>query len=228
MEIKTLAEVGIMPKRKGMHIWELVGKHFDYVMECFLIFETFVADFLAGKNFDVYNEEFHTICELEGAADRTRRELVDTFLEGALLPGTRSEILNIVSRTDKIANLCEDVSRQLVIEQVRLPEFLNNGLLEILTITKEQMDKLSSVLDKLFGNYEQLIYDKFILRDLDESESKVDKIEVELIKSVFASEELSLAEKTHCRFFISRIADISDMIEDISDEIQIMLVFRKV
>jgi len=213
--------------KKNMHIWELVGKHFDYVTECFLMFEKFTGDFLGGKSFEQCDDDFRMIFELEGAADRTRRALVDAFLEGALLPSTRSEILNIVSRTDKIANLCEDVAKQLVYEMIHIPDFLNDGLLEIISITKAQIEQLSKVIELLFGNYDQLMKDKSILRELDELECKVDKVELELIKAVFAA-DLSLAEKTHFRYFISRFADISDMIEDIGDEIQVMLVFRKV
>ena len=213
--------------KKNKHIWELVGKHYSYVTECFLMFEKFVSDFLGGKSAEECDEDFQMIFDLEAAADKTRRELVDAFLDGALLPATRSEILNIVSGTDKIANLCEDIAKQLVIELVLLPEFLNEGLFEIISITKAQIELLSKVIDLLFGNYDQLIKDKSLLRELHKSESRVDKVEIELIKAVYAS-RLALAEKNHCKYFISKFANISDLIEDIGDEIQVMLVFRKV
>ena len=213
--------------KKNMHTWELVSQHFDYVTECFLMFEKFVTDFLGGKDYEECNDDFQKLFDLEGAADKTRRKLVDTFLEGALLPTTRSEIMNIVSMTDKIANQCEYIAKQLVIEMVHLPEILNAGLLEIVSITKAQVEQLSTVLELLFGNYDTLMRDSSILRELRILEGNVDKLEIELIRAVFAT-TLSLAEKTHARYFISKFAGISDMIEDIGDEIQLMLVYRKV
>ena len=213
--------------KKNIRIWELVSQHYTYVTEAYQMFEKFSKDFLGGKSYDEYNEDFRRLFDLEGAADVTRRNLVNTFLEGALLPETRSEILKIVAMTDKIANLCEDIAKQLVIEMVILPAILNEGLLEIVTITKAQIEQLSTIIEMLFGNYDQLMRDNSILQELGVLESKVDKLEIELIRTVFAT-DLALAEKTHARYFISKFASIADMIEDIGDEIQIMLVLRKV
>ena len=213
--------------RKARKIFDLVSQHYDYVFECFTIFENFFKEYLAGNKSDDYYEAHRKIGKIERLADDTRRELVKAFLEGSLLPSTRKELLQLVAMNDKIANHCQDITNQLVTENMRLPKILDEGLLEIIHITGRQFAVLSKALEMFFGNYEQLIKDSSLLREIEDLEHEVDVLESELIRDLFAS-EMKLSEKRYGRYFISKIADLSDMIEDISDEIQIMVVLRKV
>ena len=58
-------------------------------------------------------------------------------------------------------------------------------------------------------------------------EELIDEIEIGIIKTLFES-DADLSEKNQQRYFVSKIADISDLIENIADEVQIMVVFRKI
>ena len=57
-------------------------------------------------------------------------------------------------------------------------------------------------------------------------ESNVDTIEDKLVESVFAM-DIELAAKLQLSDLIELICDVSDIIEDIADKIQIMLITRK-
>ena len=65
------------------------------------------------------------------------------------------------------------------------------------------------------------------LQEIKDMEGKVDVVELRAIKKIYDS-DIQLSMKNYIKYFISKIADISDLIENISDAIQIMIVFRRV
>ena len=218
-----------MFKKTGQKIWKLVDEHLGYVFECYCAFEKFMEEFLGGKPASEMHDAYREISKLEGAADDVRRRLIHAFLkEGSLLPSTRKEILDIVGRMDKIANKCQDIACKLTYENVAIPPTYCPNLLEITRITKEQYLLMKRALKILFDDYEQIIKDESILDDIMAKEYEVDKIEDATTLALYADESLDLAEKNHYKYFLGHMADISDMLEDIADQIQIIVVLRKV
>ncbi len=69
-------------------------------------------------------------------------------------------------------------------------------------------------------NYDQI-------RDIELMESKIDDLENKAIKTLYAS-DIELARKNQLKYFICKISDTSDVIEDISDIVEIILALRKV
>ena len=78
----------------------------------------------------------------------------------------------------------------------------------------------------MFSDFGQLLKDHTILDEIRKLETKVDVIELKLYDKVF-SMDIGLAERMQMTQFIETICDISDVIENIADKIQIMLVSRK-
>jgi len=217
-----------MFKKTGQKIWNLVDQHLGYVFECYCAFEKFMEDFLGGKPASEMHEAYSEIDKLEGAADVARRKLINAFLEGSLLPSTRKEILDIVGRMDKVANKCQDIACKLVYENVSVPEAYCANMLEITKITKEQYLMMKRALKILFDDYELLMKNGSILHDIMAKEYEVDKLEDTTTIALYKDESLDLAQKNHLKYFLGNLADISDMLEDIADHIQIIVVLRKV
>jgi uncharacterized protein Yka (UPF0111/DUF47 family) len=59
-------------------------------------------------------------------------------------------------------------------------------------------------------------------------ESKVDAIEIATIKQIFNMPDLELAYKNQLKGLINMVAEISDKIEDLSDEVEIILASRRI
>ena len=98
-------------------------------------------------------------------------------------------------------------------------------MLEIIDITRGQLDILYKAVDKLLNNFSDLLKNKKILDDIRREESRVDNIEEMLHERIFEM-DLSLTEKIYYRDLVSRIGQISDIIEDLSDRMHIMLIKR--
>ena len=99
-------------------------------------------------------------------------------------------------------------------------------MLNIIAISREQFDILRKSISLLFSDFGSLLKDHSILDEIRKHESKVDAIEESLYERIFKM-DISLAEKMQMKEFTDNISDLSDIIENLADKIQIMLVTRK-
>lgn len=166
-----------------------------------------------------------TIDNHEHAADQDLRRCIDMMSE-SFLPVTRSNLIAIAEATDEVANVCQDIARQIVLEHIQIPEFLHHDIMEILSITKGQLEITYIAIDKLLNDFKDISRDREILDTIRDEESKVDNIETMLHERIFDM-DMPLYEKVYYRDLIDDICQISDEIEDIADLIQVMLVERE-
>jgi predicted phosphate transport protein (TIGR00153 family) len=149
-------------------------------------------------------------------------------LDGKLLPSTRKEILDIIARMDKIANKCQDIACKFTYQNVMLPMAYRTTFLEITKITKEQYLLMKRALKILFEDYDQLIKNPSILGEIMDKEHEVDRIEDATTLAIFRDESLDLTQRHYYKHFLSQLCDISDRLEDLADQIQVIVVLRKV
>lgn len=211
---------------KEKEINKLIAKHLTSVGECHSTFcECIEKFFVEGFNDDVLFLK-DRVEELESQADRDRHDIIKALLEGALLPESRREILKIIELVDEIANNNEEIIKQIYLQNIVFLESIKEDILEINRQTREQFIILSNTINDLFRSYKKVMnYDQ--IRDIELMESKIDDLENKAIKTLYAS-DIELARKNQLKYFISKISDTSDVIEDISDIVEIILALRKV
>ncbi len=212
--------------RKNRDISKYFYDHQEDVALCFEKFEAFFE--LLFKDGTTKEElESAKVCveNAEGAADKELRHVVDA-MSGSFLPATRKTLIKLVQSTDEIANICEEVVRQVVLEKINLPATLRPDILKIIAITEGQLELLIKAIDKLLNDYKALDKNRKILDDIRQEETRIDAIEAMLHARIFDL-DLSLTEKIYYKDLLEKICDISDTIEDISDQIQVLLVERE-
>ena len=96
----------------------------------------------------------------------------------------------------------------------------------IFNITKEQFELLEKSISMLFSKMNALQKDTSLLDEIRALETKVDVIEDKIHENIFTL-DISLAEKAQLSHVVELLCDLSDIIEDIADKIQIMLIARK-
>lgn len=212
---------------KNTKVFNCLSDHRDDVVNCYGKFEEFFKVL-----FDTENKELSVLQSLkvavdnyEEAADRELRHAVDLMSE-SFLPSTRTELIALVKSTDEIANQCQEIVRQVLLEKVQIPNIIHADVLDIISITKVQLDILYKAFDKFINDYKDIFKNRMILDDIRSEESKVDNIEQMLYANIFGL-DMSLCEKVYHRTLVADICQISDIIEDISDQIQVMLVERE-
>ena len=211
---------------KNPKLSKCFSDHREDVVNCFGKFEEFFK-VLFSDNPDPATLQSLKIAvdNCENAADGELRHVVD-LLSDSFLPTTRTHLITVVQTTDDVANLCQEIVRHIMLEKVELPTSIRADLLEIIAITKTQLSILYNAVDLLINDFKTLNNDRKVLDDVRAEESKVDNIQAALHERIFTL-DISLAEKVYFRDMMEHICDLSDMIEDISDKIQIMLVERE-
>jgi uncharacterized protein Yka (UPF0111/DUF47 family) len=98
--------------------------------------------------------------------------------------------------------------------------------MEIMALTHKQFELLEKSISLLFTRMGDLMKDQSILDEIRDYESQTDFFERKLLEKTY-SENKDLAQCMQLSTFISDLCDITDIVENIADKIQIMLVTRK-
>lgn len=213
--------------KKGNKIHELLISQIDKCVECYETFTKYIEDIEDSTSLDELISMSKKISDLESEADNTRRIITRELLGGALLAGTRRDIKLLIEIIDKIPNKCEEIIKQIMLQNVRFTEDIKKIIVNINSITKEQLDLLKKLIDSIFIDLSNS-YDLHLeLENIEKIESRVDDLESEAIRLLFISNS-ELAYKNQIKHFITYFAEVSDIIEDISDNLEMIMVMRKV
>jgi len=214
-------------KGKDNEVHELIMEQIKDVENCVISFESFLrAASAPGSDFEAVRALCDGVYEKEATADVSLRRMIDSLGGTSFLPSTRENLISIASSCDRIANKCESTAQMVVYQQFRFPDEYAPDLLEIMSITHKQFDLLESSISQLFAKFGELLKDHSILDSIRAEESKIDVIEHKLYKKIFAM-DLDLAHQMQLASYVEAICDLSDLIENIADQIQIILVTRK-
>ncbi len=213
-------------KNNSRKVHTLIMEQIKDVQGCLISFENFLR---AATTPATNNETLRALAEgvhqMENAADRSLRTMIDS-LGGAFLPSTRQDLISIATNCDKIANKCEHTAMMIVLQRFLFPADFAKDLMQIQKYTHQQFDVLSESISLLFSKFGELLQDHSILDKVREFESYVDELEKGLYERIFAM-DLDLAHRAQLANFVELVCDVSDIIENIADQIQIMLITRK-
>ena len=214
-------------KSKNDKVHELIMAQLEDVKSCLDSFEDFIR-VTTSEEGDV--NTLRTLCdtvyEKEHNADMSLRRMIDSLSDTAFLPATREDLISIATSCDKIANKCEDICYMVVLQNFTFPADYNTDVLEILSLTRKQFEVLQEAISQLFAKFGALLKNHSILDEIRDYESQVDVFERKLLEKTYTL-DMGLAERMQLTSFSEDICDLSDIIENIADKIQIMLVTRK-
>ena len=214
-------------KKNQQTVHSLIMEQIGDVKTCLINFEGFMRASTAPETVvETLRVLAGGVAQAENVADISLRKMIDSLADTAYLPSTRQEIISIATDCDRIANKCEHFAQMSIFHEFRFPAEWNEDVNKILSITNEQFDVLQESISTLFSNFGALAKDHQILDDIRAHESAVDRIEHKLYDNI-SEMEISLAEKLQLFQFVEWLADLSDIIENIADKIQIMLITRK-
>ncbi len=209
--------------RRQTEIQELVFDHLDLVEETLEKYKRGIFVWLEEGDLEKANELAFETHKLEGEADDLRREIEKELLGGALLARSRSEMLNIIERTDKLANAGEATMDFALLQEIRVPNNLTSYAKEVVEISLEIVSEVESALHSLFQEENSTLQ---YTSAIEKKEGEIDDIERNFIRDLFKM-DLPLAEKILLRQFMENLVELSDRAEDLSDEIEILVATRK-
>lgn len=209
----------IRPIEQHMHKTYLCAKQLYPLFEAALIQDWNTANTIKDK-----------IIALEKEADGMKRDLRLHLPTGLFLPVARTDLLELLSAQDRIANKAEDIASLIVSRQMVIPKSLSSVfmpfLCRCLDAAKQAcraINELDDLLETGFRGSEVNLVEDMIVT-LDEIEHDSDNKLAEIRHHIFALEkELPAIEVIFLYKLVQWIGDLADHAQTVGGRLQILI-----
>jgi predicted phosphate transport protein (TIGR00153 family) len=157
--------------------------------------------------------------QFESEADSIRRNAETMMYSGAFLAQSRGDMLGLIEAVDKVANKAETVADVIYLQNLKIPDSLNEKFIKEYECSIEAFKALYVSVENLFEDVEK---SKNAVLEVERWENTGDGIERNLIRDVF-NLNIELAKRIQLRELALQIGDIADRAEDASDRIEIVI-----
>ncbi|MBP5979353.1 MAG: TIGR00153 family protein [Halomonas sp.] len=183
---------------------------------------------LAG-DWDRAAELRETITHLEHEADVLKTELRLNLPNTMFLPVSRSDLLDLISVQDKIANKVRDITGIMLGRKMRIPDELA-GLMRDYIVTsvacvaqaRQALEELKELLESGFGrNVSDVMHN--MIRELHNLEHQADSQQVAIRRQLFQLEgQLPPVDVIFLYKIIEWVGEVSDRAERVGSRLQIL------
>ena len=183
-----------------------------------------------NHDWDAAEDIRNHIVELERDADLLKREIRLKLPRGLFLPVERSDLLEIVTQLDKLANYSKDITTRVIGRHLEVPEIMKPAFRQFIFRSLDscrQVRKVLGELDELletgFRGRERRFVNEMIL-ELDKIEDDTDQLQIALRRTLFGLEtELNPIDVMFLYKCIERISILADQAQRIGSRIELML-----
>lgn len=204
-------------------------KHSRKVTECSELLEPFFeATF--NQDWEEAEKVRAQIINLELRADALKREIRLKLPRGLFLPVERTDLLELVTQLDKLANYSRDISGRILGRQLLVPEQMQEPFRKFLSRSLDACRQVRKVLEELdelletgFRGRELKFVNNMIL-ELDKVEDDTDQLQVVLRKTLLGLEkELNPIDVMFLYKCIERISILAEQAQRVGSRIELML-----
>ena len=168
-------------------------KHSDKVTECCdLLIPFFQHTFV--KQWDDAEKTRLDISQCEREADSLKREIRLKLPRGLFLPIDRTDLLELVTQLDKLANFAKDISGRMIGRQFGIPEEMQESFLKYVKRSLDSIHQAHRVIEEM----DQLLETGFkgrelklvntMIQELDSIEDDTDQMQIQLRKMLLGIE----------------------------------------
>lgn len=206
-----------------------IQKHIDQVCDCAFSLIPFFEATMA-ENWEEATTHRKTITDIEHKADILKREIRLKLPGGLFMPVERTDLLELLSQQDKIANRAKDISGKVIGRQLQIPvEFQPDFMtylqrcLDAVSMAKEVINELDDLLETGFRGREVELVAKMINR-LDNIEADTDRLQIKIRKQLFELEsKLNPIDVMFLYSIIEWVGDLADLAERVGSRLEVML-----
>jgi uncharacterized protein len=195
--------------------------HMAIVFDCITHLEPFICAVIA-QDWDEADLHRQKIVDLEHEADTLKRRLRLDLPKGLFLPVARSDLLELVSHQDYIANKTKDIVGLISGRKMRFPAAITDDYLALVKSsidTTKLANKATRELKELFeagfsGQEKDII--KKMLKHLDHAEHCSDKAQIKVYHSIFQIEETLPPIEV---MFLYKILEWTGVLADLAEKV---------
>ena len=204
----------------------------EHIRKVLLASEQLLPFFAAvyNKDWDKAAEVRKTIVALEKDADKLKRDIRIHLPRGLFLPVDRTDILELVSQQDKIANKAKDITGRVLGRELLIPASLQQDFktyvqrcIDATALASEVINELDELLETGFRGREVDLVIKMV-EQLDAIEGDTDDMQIKLRKALrLAEKELNPIDVMFLYRTLEWIGDLADVALKVGSRLEIML-----
>ena len=195
----------------------------DAISRLALAFKSGVFNYLDGKT-KRFQADLEYITNLENDTDTLRREIKYKLYTNMLIPESRGDVLGLLETTDNVVDSIKKVFLQFDIEQPSIPTSMKDEFKELTQFSVNTVDEMVLAARAFFREI-AIVNDH--INKVHYYEHEADKSEEALMRKIFNSKTIkSLSWKIQLRYFVDKLALISDEAEAVCDRLSIYVIKR--
>jgi len=183
-----------------------------------------------AKDWEQAAEVRKSIVAMEKDADKLKRDIRIHLPRGLFLPVDRTDILELVSQQDKIANKAKDITGRVLGRELEIPAAIQDEFktylqrcIDAIALASEAINELDELLETGFRGREVELVIKMVER-IDEIEHDTDQMQISLRKFVRKAEsELNPIDVMFLYRTLEWVGDLADTALKVGSRLEIML-----
>jgi len=207
--------------KKEKEVIELILKYLDEAAKCMTMCKDATKHYIDNdiKNAKVLARQTRA---LESAADVIRYEIRDKLYSGAYLPVLREDIYKLVESIDKVANAAEAFCDFFLNQRPQIPEELKAQFWDAISRSLGTFEPLQEAVQCFLKGECPTQVARDYVKEVGMQESVVDKVEWDLTKAIFISNQ-DYSHKLHLKLCLDSITEVSDRAEDAADHMALTI-----
>ena len=169
---------------------------------------------------------YDQICVIEGLADDDKRNMRLSLPKSLFMPINRNDLLELISKQDKVANCSKDIAGTILGRKMRIPTEIQGALSEYLEASIKAVVEANTIVHELdelietgFGGREVEFIEKLIVK-LDDLETQSDKHQIIIRAQLHAIEsELPPVDVMFLYKIFELIGNLADRAQNVGDQI---------
>jgi len=191
-----------------------IDEFFDNIDLGMLVFREGIKAYIA-KDMEAFNRHLQKVEQLESNADKLQRSIENEMITHSILPQHRGEVSSLIDVLDEIIDTIKATLNEFSIEMPDIPASLNTNFVSIMEASvcagEELIPAARAYFKAPYTVREKLLKVYYF-------ESETDKISRNTTRIIFQEmKELDLAHKSHLRYIIHHIENISDNAQKAAD-----------
>jgi len=170
------------------------------------------------------------IAQLEKEADILKREIRLKLPRGLFLPVARTDLLELLTQQDKIANRAKDISGRMLGRRMEFPSEMREGFMAYLkrcidatAQAEKAIGELDELLETGFAGREATLVEKMV-EEIEVIEHDTDRLQVEVRRGLFKLEkDLPPVDVMFLYQIIDWIGDVADRAQRVGNRLEQLL-----
>ncbi len=206
-----------------------IQTHMETVCECVGLLREFL-DSVIAEDWDKANQCGKQVVKLEKDADKKKLSIRKHLPNGLFLPVNRSDLLELLSAQDRLANRTRDITGLVWGRKMTIPESMQEKMTDYVDTAGQSsrhalqaIEELDELLSTGFSGMElKRVGD--ILDKLDKAEHKNDKQQIKLRAALFKLEsELPPVDVMFLYQIIDKIGGLADTAQQVGSRLRLLM-----